>query len=393
MNSLPIADLTTIKNGYAFRSKDYASSGYRVIRIANVQKGKIVDNNPQFVPDNIANSYPEFILSENDLLMSLTGNVGRVGRVKKELLPAVLNQRVAALYPRETIIDLEYLFHYLNSDSFIKEAERNSNGIAQLNLSTKWVGQHKVPVPPMAEQKRIAAILDKADDIRRKREESLKLADEFLKSVFDDMFGDPFNNPKDWDVVRLKDVIEEGPQNGLYKPSKCYGKGNPIIRIDSFYNGIVNIEKLKTVEVNDKELDAFEIFEGDFVINRVNSRSHLGKCGLVPKIKNRTVFESNMMRVKFDKTQLDNEYALMILKSDYMKNQILNSAKDAVNQSSINQKDVTSFQIPLPPIHKQLEFAAIVQQIGKQTREMEKSLNFGREVVGSLTQKAFKGEL
>jgi len=89
-----LGDICDIQNGYAFKSKDYSDSGLRVIRISNVQKGEIIDKKPSFLPIEAQDIYSDFILNKNDILVSLTGDVGRVGRISEHLLPAVLNQRV-----------------------------------------------------------------------------------------------------------------------------------------------------------------------------------------------------------------------------------------------------------------------------------------------------------
>lgn len=89
-----------VLNGYAFKSNDYVECGYRVIRITNVQKGIVVDNDPKFISDAIADKANNFKLKVGDILISLTGNVGRVGKIEKCHLPAVLNQRVGLIRPR-----------------------------------------------------------------------------------------------------------------------------------------------------------------------------------------------------------------------------------------------------------------------------------------------------
>ena len=91
-----LGDICNILNGYAFKSEDYISSGIRIIRISNVQKGYIEDSAPAFYPIDTTN-IGKYMLLEDDLLVSLTGNVGRVALLKKEFLPAALNQRVACL--------------------------------------------------------------------------------------------------------------------------------------------------------------------------------------------------------------------------------------------------------------------------------------------------------
>ena len=154
---LPLGEICDLLNGFAFKSNLYVKEGIRVIRIANVQKGYIEDNAPAFYPSDQEEVLSRYMLQEGDLLMSLTGNVGRVGILHKEMLPAALNQRVACIRLRKNDVLLKYLFHYFNSDYFEKMCIASSHGAAQLNMSTVWLAKHLVPVPPLAEQERIAA--------------------------------------------------------------------------------------------------------------------------------------------------------------------------------------------------------------------------------------------
>ena len=102
--------MVEILNGFAFQSGKYVENGIRVIRITNVQDGKIMDDDPKFYPKSSIKEIEKFILKKNDLLMSLTGNVGRVGFLPNELLPAALNQRVGCIRMNEQFIHKKYLF-------------------------------------------------------------------------------------------------------------------------------------------------------------------------------------------------------------------------------------------------------------------------------------------
>ena len=108
-------------NGFAFKSDKYVDNGIRIMRITNVQKGKIVDDDPRYYPISSQSEIQRYMLKENDLLVSLTGNVGRVGLLRRELLPAALNQRVACLRIKNKAIDLRYLFHLMDSELFESE--------------------------------------------------------------------------------------------------------------------------------------------------------------------------------------------------------------------------------------------------------------------------------
>ena len=155
----PLGELCEVTNGFAFKSAEYVDSGVRIIRIANVQKGVVTDDHPKFYPLETIGDYSRFELQERDLVMSLTGNVGRVGLMPRTLLPAFLNQRVACLRPRTDQMKLGFLFQILNSDLFERQAVFNSSGVAQLNLSSKWVESFPVILPDFALQSKFHDLL------------------------------------------------------------------------------------------------------------------------------------------------------------------------------------------------------------------------------------------
>lgn len=171
-----LGDVCELLNGYAFKSELYTDTGIRVMRITNVQKGEIVDDNPKFYPLDKQTEIQNYMLRENDLLVSLTGNVGRVGLLPKELLPAGLNQRVACLRPDETKILKGYLFSVLNQDKFEHDCIESSGGIAQKNLSTVWLQNYDIPLPPLDVQQQIV------DEIENKQS-AINHAREIIKSL------------------------------------------------------------------------------------------------------------------------------------------------------------------------------------------------------------------
>ena len=171
-NITELTNLADIKNGYAFKSSNYISSnGVRLIRIANVQDGYIEDKMPQFYPFDKMKALKDFMLTEGDILMSLTGNVGRVGILTNELLPAALNQRVACIKEHSSIITKKFLFYIFQTSNFAKDCLKSGKGVAQLNISTEWLKHYSILLPPLAEQQRIVQKIDKLfsslDDIQK----------------------------------------------------------------------------------------------------------------------------------------------------------------------------------------------------------------------------------
>ena len=148
---ITLKSVAEIRNGYAFKSSKYVSKkGVRLIRLANVQDGYIEDKMPQYYPFEEMNTLQDFMLTKGDLLMSLTGNVGRVGILPEELLPAALNQRVACINEYKEIILKKYLYFVFQSNRFSKDCVNAGKGVAQLNISTEWLKYYN----PLAELKR-----------------------------------------------------------------------------------------------------------------------------------------------------------------------------------------------------------------------------------------------
>jgi type I restriction enzyme S subunit len=289
----------------------------------------------------------------------------------------------------------EYLAYFLRSSNFLKFANMVVAGAKMPRMVMTEFWDFLVPIPPLPEQRRIAAILDQADALRAKRREALAQLDSLTQSIFIEMFGDPVTNPKGWPIASLQELMDaSGPQNGLYKPSTDYGTGTPILRIDAFYDGkVTKLDTLKRVRLSDTELNLYRLCEDDIVINRVNSIEYLGKSALIPPLAEATVFESNMMRFNVRRGVVSPIYVVQFLQTKFIKNQILSCSKNAVNQSSINQQDVKGFQLNVPPLHLQQAFATRIQSVEALKVTHNAALQELDRLFASLQHRAFQGEL
>lgn len=156
-----VREIARIINGYAFKSSKYVASGIRVIRISDVQKGKMSDKDLKFYPIELTDEIKNYLLKENDLVMSLTGNVGRVAMLSQQHLPSGLNQRVACVRPNSNEVLTRFLFHFFDQNNFETDAMINATGGGQKNMSTTWLSKYKIPLPPLPIQQEIVSILDK----------------------------------------------------------------------------------------------------------------------------------------------------------------------------------------------------------------------------------------
>jgi len=360
-----------------------------------VQGGRSGHSGNDFVPEGIPaygagglNGYlPNYEFDEPAVILSSIG--ARCGKCFCVTGKWASLANTQLIFPDLEEADIRFIWFQLND-----EKRWYRSGTGQPFIKPSDVKAHRVFLPPLSEQRRIAQILGKADALRTRRRAMLAQLDELSRSIFLDMFGEPAMNSKGWSCHLLSELILVGPQNGLYRPGTDYGSGTPILRIDGFYDGEVsNLRMLKRLRVSGAETDLFGLVEGDIVINRVNSREFLGKSALIPALPEPTVFESNMMRIRVDTARIAPGYLIQYLQTSFVRSQILRAAKDAVNQSSINQQDVKRLEVLLPPIELQEQFVNRIGKIGQIRACGTLAFRESDALFASLQHRAFRGEL
>lgn len=245
-------------------------------------------------------------------------------------------------------------------------------------------------MPSIDEQRRIAAVLDHADTLRAKRRQALAHLESLPMALLQQLTSAQLHERFD-----LGDLMIEGPKNGLYRPSSDYGSGAPIVRIDSFKFGspLIAVSSLRRVRASADQINEFELRRGDLLVNRVNSREHVGKAALVDDLDEPTVFESNMMRIRVDEQRLLPSFVAAFMQTRDVRAQVAPMTKDAVNQSSINQRDVRSLRIPVPAMSEQEDFARRLDAVVDQRAVLQRAVGMYDKLFASLQSRAFRGEL
>lgn len=314
-----------------------------------------------------------------------------LGKAAINTVDLAINQDLRALVPKIPL-DTRFLLHAILS--LKDEIIRKGSGATVKGITQDELYKLEIAFPPFDDQIRIAHLLGKVEGLIAQRKQHLQQLDDLLKSVFLEMFGDPVRNEKGWSIKPLTTYMNEQPNNGLYKPQSSYGSGTKIIRIDSFYDGLVqNIGGLKRVEITESELLKFEIRSFDVLVNRVNSIEYLGKIGVVPMISEPMVYESNMMRFRLNHEAMLPVFLMYFWRTPCLKSQLNSRAKKAVNQASVNQQDVLGLLVPGPPIELQKKFVSIFEKVEGIKSRYQQSLTDLEDLYGALSQQAFKGEL
>lgn len=386
-----LGDVCDVRDG-THDSPKYVDHEYPLVTSKNVANGYIDITDVNYISKD---DYNKIIIRsgvDNGDIMPMIGTIGNPVVVHKTFEFAIKNVALIKFIGNNVLN--RYVFYILNSSIFKSYIERENRGGTQKFISLGNIRNFTIPLPPLETQKQIAKTLDTAAELLAMRKQQLAELNNLIKSTFYDMFGDPVTNEKGWKVEKLGNVLKETPQNGLYKPSSDYTNdnlGTPILRIDSFYDGKLKQPlSLKRLYCTQKEIDVYSLSEDDVVINRVNSIEYLGKCAHIKGLSERTVFESNMMRLKISDTTINSMYLTIFLCTPFIYNQILSHSKKAVNQASINQKDVQDFNLLIPPTTLQTQFASIVTKIEEQKALVKKAIDETQYLFDTLMCKYFE---
>ncbi len=401
-----IVDLCNLINGKAFKPSDWSDTGLPIIRIQNL-------NNPNARFNYYEGDLPKkFLIKNGDLLFAWSGTPGTsFGTHIWNGAEAVLNQHIFKMVFNEAFINKAFFRYAINQK--LEELIGKAHGGVGLRHVTKGKFEKTIiHLPPLPEQKRIADKLDyllaKVDACQARLNKVPKIIKRFRQSVLADATSgkltegwrtDKNLSLDSWLKPKIEELIEFGPQNGLYKPATFYGNnGNRIVRIDNFYSGkLIDWDNTKKLKLELDELEKWELNQDDILINRVNSIEYLGKSNIVSGLPGRCVFESNIMRFSVNKKIIFPKYLVLFLASEVGTSRLRENAKHAINQASINQTDVKNVIVNLPPIEEQKEIVKRVGALFSVADQLEKKLKNAQASVDKLTPstlaKAFRGEL
>ena len=374
MKKIRLGDVCEILNGFAFKSENYVNSGIRIIRIANVQKGYIEDNTPVFYPLDYY-GLEKYMLKEDDLLVSLTGNVGRVAILDKEFLPAALNQRVACLRLKTNKISKGFLFHILNSDYFEQKCIQSSKGVAQKNMSTEWLKDYEIPLYSEKEQAKITTVLDKIRSVIDKRKVEFQKLDEIIKARFVEMFGMPGVDNKGWGLRKLGDCCELNPKK--VKDTRL------ITGLEVSFVPMTAVSEDGAIDLSDTKLyeevkTGFTYFaENDVLMAKITPCMENGKGAVAVGLTNEIGFGSTEFHVLRPINGLSNPYWIHTLTSikAFRKDAAANMTGSA-GQRRVPATFLNNYKVSLPPIELQNQFADFVIQIDKSKVVVDTQLLF-----------------
>lgn len=320
------------------------------------------------------------LLPSGTVLISIFATVGRTATLA---IDAATNQAIVGVIPNnKSDFDPRFLEYSLQVKA--RELQNKSRGVAQVNINGSVLKQTEIPLPPLAEQQRIAAILDTADAVRKKRQEALALTDQFLQATFLDMFGDPVTNPKGWETCTVGDVTD-CIVPGRDKPKSFTGP-IPWITTD-------DVVDLETTYVSSKgiglrreeiaEVKARVIPTGSVIISCVGDLGicSVAGCDLVVNQQLHTFQCGDRINAKF-------LVFCLTFQKPWMKLRATKTTLPYINKTKCN-----SIPVVVPPLALQHRFSQIVETTERKKASQRADLAELDTLFNALVQRAFRGDL
>lgn len=358
-----------------------------------LDESKLTAVSPRFVKRK------EQYLQAGDILVSCANSwnlVGKVSFVPELPYIAAAGGFISILRACRDRIDPRYLYHWMASGETQHRARlcaRQTTNIA--NLDRERFLQLEVPLPPLPEQRRIAAILDKADAVRRKRQQTVDLADQFLRSAFLDMFGDPVTNPKGWPVRKLCDVLNniEGGWSPKCKSRPAEADEWGVLKLGAVSSGTYNPQENKAMESATKPRGELEVRNGDLLFTRKNTYELVGASAYVFETRPHLTLPDLVFRLGLTK-EVDSIYVWAALSHPATRAHLRRMASGSSgSMPNISKARLRELLLPLPPVEHQVRLRNIAIQSRAAFERIHRWTSVAEELRDSLVQRAFREEV
>ena len=397
-NLIPIADVLfdaeVFTDGDWIETKDQDPDGdVRLTQLADVGDGKWINKSARFLTSEKAKQLKCTYLRSGDLLVArMPDPLARCCVFPGDSMPCVTVVDVCVIRPNQHKVDNRYLMHVINAPHGRRGIAKHMTGTTRRRVSRKNLSKVAIPLPPLAEQKLIAGILDAADALRAKRREALAQLDTLIQSTFLDIFGDPVTNPMGWTKVRSGELFLLPPKIGTITPAA--GRGYLVVRVGEVGESRIAFERCGRVEISEKDFAKFRLERGDTVIARaIGSKKHLGKASFFAGFDEATVIDSHVMRLRPDPIKCDGLWFYSLISSDRGKVLLQQTGGATAVQFNINAKQASSVQVAVPPLDLQHHFATIAESVERQKARQRAHLAELDTLFASFQARAFQGDL
>jgi type I restriction enzyme S subunit len=376
VSRVELGKAAVVLSGFAFKSEFFSESdGVPLIRIRDVTRGR----SKTFY----TGPYPkDFLVDDGDILIGMDGNF-EAARWKGG--PALLNQRVCRIKGTPAVLDDAYMFHFLAPA--LKKIEDATPFVTVKHLSAGDVRGIEIPLPPLPEQRRIAAILDQADVLRAKRREALAQLDSLTQSIFIEMFGDPVRNDRNWGSAKVSSLcrLVRGSSPRPQGDPRYFGGPVPRLMIaDITRDGWLVTPRIDSLTI-EGATKSRPVMAGTVVM------AVSGNIGLVSRLAvDACVHDGFVAFNELDAGVCDASYFLALL---HLSKSAHERSKAGAIFINLTTDDIKAMQVPTPPLALQQTFATRIQAVETLKATHRAALAELDALFASLQHRAFTGQL
>ncbi len=403
--SLPLTDAFWFQEGPGVRNWQFTTSGIKLLNVANIEKGGTLNlekTDRHLDETEVAKKYSHFLVDAGDLVIASSGisfdDDGllrtRGAFVREENLPLCLNTSTIRFKAIDGMSDLRFLKLWLNGREFRSQITKFVTGTAQQNFGPSHLKATKITLPPLAEQRRIAEVLDRAEALRAKRRAALAQLDSLTQSLFLDLFGDPATNPKGWPckpVGSLASKFSDGPFGSNLKSEHYTETGVRVIRLQNIGVGeFVDHDAAYISEHHFAKLQKHECLAGDVLIGTMGD-PNLRAC-IQPKWLTIALNKADCVLLRPDE-RVANAIFICALLNQPAAERMAQDLIHGQTRARISMGRLRGLEVPVPPISLQREFARRVAAVEVLKTAQRASLAELDALFATLQHRAFRGEL
>jgi type I restriction enzyme S subunit len=325
------------------------------------------------------------------------GNLRLVGSgffPKRDLPGVVFPDTMIALKVDTSRVDREYLEFAWRSQELrgqIEAGARTTNGTFKINQGV--VEGLRIPVPPIGEQRRIAAVLRNADELRAKRRQAISLLDALAQSIFHDMVLKESEFERSCPLGEVADIVS-GITKGRKLPGGVALKSIPYLAVANVQDKQLDLSAVKSIEASQAEIDRYRLLEDDLLLTEGGDPDKLGRGTLWGNELPEAIHQNHIFRVRLNKDfGVNPVYLNWYVGSDVGKRYFLRSAKQTTGIASINSTQLKNFPLQIPHIKLQESFASRIAEVRNTKATQQASLRALDELFASLQARAFRGDL
>jgi type I restriction enzyme, S subunit len=392
--STSLKKVASVFNGKTPSKAEQRNTGHPVLKIKDVDVyGRFIGQYDSFVEDDvIKKNTGKLLLGNETLILNAAHNADYVGTKvffsEPDVKGALPTGEWLVVRANKDVLDAKFVHYWIQSDRVRKKIRGLVKGI---HLYPKDVAELEINLPPLDEQKRIAGILDKADAVRRKRAESLKLLDELLRATFLDMFGDLLTNNRNWKTGKISAVCETIVDCvNRTAPIVDYETPYKMIRTTNVRNGKVSLKSTRFVEEEVFHRWNRRLYpqQGDVILTR---EAPVGEVGIINS-SDKVFLGQRLMLYRANKALMTPNFLLHQFQSKYLQHQYDKGGMGSTVKH-LPLPTCKSFQVRMPPIELQQKFDLICLRADDYSQKIEECSSESDTLFHSLVARAFKGDL